>query len=53
LSIKPYEEEDKLYRSHKLGYNEAVKQYNSSYATRTHYLGTAHYKNTNTGTLST
>jgi len=50
-SIKPCEEEDKLYASHKLGHNEAVKQYNSSDITRTLYLGTAHNKNSNTGIL--
>jgi len=50
-SIKPCEEEDKLYASHKPGYNESVEQYKSSDITCTHYLGTAHNKNENTGTL--
>jgi len=50
-SIKRCEEEDKLYARHKLGYNEAVKQSNSSVITCTRYLGTAHNNNGNPGTL--
>jgi hypothetical protein len=50
-STEPYKEADKLYASHKLGYNEVVKQYNISDITCIHYIGTAHYKNETTGTL--
>jgi hypothetical protein len=49
-NIKAFEEKDRVYNIHKVGYNEAVKQYNYSDIKCTLYLGTAH-KNENTGTL--
>jgi len=47
-SIKPCDEEDTLYASHKIGCDKEVKQYNSTDITYTYYLGTAYYKNENT-----
>ena len=49
--IEPCQDEDELYASRKLGYNEVVKQYNLSNFTCTHYIYTIHYKNKTIGTL--